>query len=40
MKKQDISERLNYAKTSPIGLSVGDAFGETFFDDEDKEHKY
>lgn len=28
MKNQNISERLNYAKTSLIGLSVGDAFGE------------
>lgn len=36
MKNQNISERLNYARTSLIGLSVGDAFGETFFGEEEK----
>lgn len=36
MKNQNIRERLNYAKTSLIGLSVGDAFGETFFGEEEK----
>lgn len=36
MKNQNISERLKYAKTSLIGLSVGDAFGETFFGEEEK----
>lgn len=36
MNKQNISERLNYARTSLIGLSVGDAFGQTFFGEEEK----
>ncbi len=36
MNKQNISNRLNYARTSLIGLSVGDAFGQTFFGEEEK----
>lgn len=36
MKNQNISERLSFANTSLIGLSVGDAFGETFFGEENK----
>lgn len=36
MNKQNISERLNYAMTSLVGLSVGDAFGQTFFGEEEK----
>lgn len=36
MNKQNISERLNYARASLIGLSVGDAFGQTFFGEEEK----
>jgi len=36
MIKQNISERLNYARTSLFGLTVGDAFGETFFGEEEK----
>lgn len=31
---KNLSERINYAKKSLIGLSVGDAFGETFFGEE------
>lgn len=36
MKNISVTERINNAKKSLIGLSVGDAFGETFFGEENQ----